>query len=221
MQECGWEEQVWTGIVEDSWNAVSIYSECCHLAGCFPWSICEKRLIDEYRQLGEDRESGGSLPRCRMNLRGKRPQLPYRGECATGSIFGPRNKNAQPVTQLTESVRKGCSSFSRKWAGGRKTMTTSSFQEWSKWLSYISKYKIGWKASTVTLVREAVGINIRTHDVHSYKPSVCCWMSCLPCPRVKIWMSLGTTVLSFHLLLEHGLLTNSSYSLSTPLYGGN
>lgn len=44
----------------------------CLQAGCFPWTICEKRLLDEFRQLGEDIESGGSSPRCRMNLRGKR-----------------------------------------------------------------------------------------------------------------------------------------------------
>lgn len=31
MEECGWEEQVGTGIVEDSWNVIFVYSECCHL----------------------------------------------------------------------------------------------------------------------------------------------------------------------------------------------
>ena len=44
----------------------------CLQTGCFPWTICEKRLLDEYRQLGEDIESGGSSLRCRMNLREKR-----------------------------------------------------------------------------------------------------------------------------------------------------
>lgn len=44
----------------------------CLQTGCFPGTICEKRLLDEYRQLGEDIESGGSSLSCRMNLRGKR-----------------------------------------------------------------------------------------------------------------------------------------------------
>jgi len=44
----------------------------CLQTGCFPWTICEKRLLDEYRQLGEDIEPDGSSPRCRMDLRGKR-----------------------------------------------------------------------------------------------------------------------------------------------------
>lgn len=44
----------------------------CLQTGYFPWTICEKRLLDEYRQLGEDIESDGSSLRCRMNLRGKR-----------------------------------------------------------------------------------------------------------------------------------------------------
>jgi len=47
----------------------------CLQTGCFPWTICEKRLLDEYRQLGEDIESGGSSLRCRMNLRGKRYKI--------------------------------------------------------------------------------------------------------------------------------------------------
>lgn len=45
---------------------------CLQTRWRFTWTICEKRLLDEYKQLGEDIESGGSLLRCGMILRGKR-----------------------------------------------------------------------------------------------------------------------------------------------------
>jgi len=80
-------------------------------------------------------------------------------------------------------------------------------------------------AVSIIRIEDSCCVIIQTTSVLSYMTAICILyillQSCQPCPRVKIWMLLGTTVLTCHLLLQHGLLTNSNCGLSTPLYGGN